>query len=63
MSFPVVEVTGIEPIFWEPKSHVLPLDDTSISYFYLAFLPVRLVNERMFLNLIIQKSFRKTKFL
>lgn len=28
--FYLVEVTGIEPIFSEPKSDVLPLDDTSI---------------------------------
>ena len=31
----VVEVRGIEPLFWEPKSHVLPLDDTSITLLLL----------------------------
>ena len=26
-----VEGRGIEPLFWEPKSHVLPLDEPSIT--------------------------------
>ena len=25
----LVEARGIEPLFWEPKSHVLPLYDAS----------------------------------
>lgn len=38
-----VEVRGIEPLFSEPKSDVLPLDDTSITKKgpYLAFLQVQ----------------------